>query len=72
MARLAEHGTRFRYQQGCRCAPCRGANAEYQRQHRRGVCGTVGAPVAAEARRAAMERLPRVAEVAIEMEWVRG
>ena len=30
-----EHGTRYRYVNGCRCAPCTQANTEYQR-HRGG------------------------------------
>lgn len=33
----AEHGTRSRYVQGCRCKPCRRANTRYSRDHRRGV-----------------------------------
>ena len=30
----AEHGTRARYSSGCRCDPCRGANAAYDRKLR--------------------------------------
>lgn len=30
----ADHGTTVRYSRGCRCLPCRSANAEYQRQGR--------------------------------------
>lgn len=32
--RIAEHGTRARYQGGCRCQDCRGANAYYIRRGR--------------------------------------
>lgn len=31
---VSEHGTRTRYNQGCRCQLCRAANAEYRRQQR--------------------------------------
>jgi hypothetical protein len=31
---MSPHGTRPRYQAGCRCAPCREANAEHQRRYR--------------------------------------
>lgn len=30
----ADHGTRARYQAGCRCTPCRAAEAVYRRQLR--------------------------------------
>ncbi len=30
-----EHGTRARYNTGCRCRPCTAANADYNRNHRR-------------------------------------
>jgi hypothetical protein len=35
-----EHGTRRRYQLGCRCSPCVRANTAYQRVWRAGLCGT--------------------------------
>lgn len=28
---MPDHGTRARYSRGCRCEPCRGANAAYDR-----------------------------------------
>jgi hypothetical protein len=65
--KLGEHGSRLRYQHGCRCCECRAGNAEYMRQHRRGVCGTHVTPVDAEARREAMERLARQASGTV---WV--
>jgi hypothetical protein len=30
---MAEHGSRSRYREGCRCAKCRAANAEYNRNY---------------------------------------
>ena len=32
-----EHGTRARYQRGCRCEPCREADRQYRRQWQAGV-----------------------------------
>jgi hypothetical protein len=56
VAEVATHG-RHKYQRdGCRCEVCRRDNADYARQHRRGVCGTPTNPVPAEARRVAMQR----------------
>lgn len=31
---MPDHGTRARYHRGCRCEPCRGANAAYDRELR--------------------------------------
>lgn len=31
---LRGHGTRSKYQKGCRCVVCRKANAKYQRERR--------------------------------------
>lgn len=31
---MPDHGTRRRYGRGCRCTPCRGANATYDRELR--------------------------------------
>lgn len=31
---LQAHGSRRRYHQGCRCAPCTAANTDYHRQYR--------------------------------------
>jgi hypothetical protein len=44
VAELPAHGTRYRYQLGCRCADCRAANATYVRAHRAGACGTRSEP----------------------------
>lgn len=33
-ANLAGHGTRKKYQRGCRCIPCRRAHAKYHRELR--------------------------------------
>lgn len=44
--RVAEHGTRSRYQAGCHCDDCRQANAEYHRRRRAGR----GREVSGEAR----------------------
>ena len=45
-------GTRARYKAGCRCAPCKAANAEYSRELKaRQVPAAVGKPFTAETRR---------------------
>ena len=45
----AEHGTRYRYKRGCRCAECRAAQRLYQREYRvRVACGELAPPSATE------------------------
>jgi hypothetical protein len=40
MAAQLDHGTRRRYQAGCRCAPCVEANRLYQQAWRLSLCGS--------------------------------
>lgn len=42
--RLPDHGTRRRYQSGCRCEACRAANTGYLRNRNAGLA-TPGRPV---------------------------
>lgn len=38
---MAEHGTRMSYADGCRCAPCKGAQAKYMREWKSQKAGAV-------------------------------
>src|SRR4051812_7466936 len=56
------HGTRVAYQTGCRCLPCRLANAEYMasyRQRLRAGAVLLGAKVASAAARRLLDQLRR-------------
>jgi hypothetical protein len=62
------HGTRRRYQLGCRCHDCTEDNNRYMRAYRAGACGTRAAPVVEPV--VVVTWRPRtVAEIARAREW---
>lgn len=47
---MADHGTRQSYAEGCRCAPCKGAQAKYMREYKARKAGATVTDIRAPGR----------------------